>query len=296
MRYQACTPEVEVYENYIDVISSVHKECEEKKNWEEVKASNPPKEPKQTFNHEQEAKKKLNDYTPSFFDKLFKKGEKKEKKLQGSLEKEKEIDSNEYKEKFEEFEKQHGYWKTSNEIAAQICEGNIEAYSDAIKFENPFSEFQDYGSEIQFQIKDKDFVVANIKVREKDVIPTEAKSLLKSGRLSVKSMPKTKFYELYQDFVCGVVLRVARELFALLPIEKTLVNATCNMLNTKTGHMEDMPILSVLFPRQTLDGFNFESIDPSDSLENFVHVMKFKKSGGFNPIDALKSESFQKEE
>ena len=44
-------------------------------------------------------------------------------------------------------------------------------------------------------------VEAAIQVHEKDVIPKESKTLLKSGKLSVKPMPKTKYDELYQDCV-----------------------------------------------------------------------------------------------
>ncbi len=280
---ERATYEVEVYENYLDVITSVHKECAAAVDWQAISSSSPPEEPKKKNSLESEALIKLENYTPSFFDKLFKKIEKKEKGFQDKVEEAKKLDETNYQEKLDEFKRERDKW----EIAKKICEGDVETYPEAIKHENPFNEFQDYGSEIQFQIKDKDFVEASIKVREKDVIPLEVKSLLKSGRLSVKAMPKMKFYELYQDFVCGIVLRVARELFALLPIEKALINATCNMLNTKTGHMEDMPILSILIPRHTLEGFNFDTLDPSDSMENFVHNMKFKKTGGFSSIDAL---------
>ena len=82
-------------------------------------------------------------------------------------------------------------------------------------------------------------------------------------------MPKTKFYELYQDHVCSCVLRVGRELVALLPVEMVLVTAMGRLLNKKTGHIEEQPILSVLMPRKTLDSLNFDLIDPSDSMDNF---------------------------
>ena len=127
------------------------------------------------------------------------------------------------------------------------------------------------------------------------IIPTEIKNLLRSGKLSVKPMPQSKFQELYQDYVCGTVIRVARELFALLPIQMTIINATANLLNTKTGHMEDMTILSVAVSGKTLESLNLEAIDSSDSMENFVHKMDFKRGKGFNPTERLNPSEFQKE-
>ena len=124
-------------------------------------------------------------------------------------------------------------------------------------------------------------------VNDEEVIPKESKTLLKSGKLSVKPMAKTKFYELYQDYVCGCVLRLARELFALLPYEMAIVTAESEILNTQTGHLEMQPILSVAIPRRTLEVLNFETLDPSDSMNNFVHRMNFMKTKGFRAVDAV---------
>ena len=102
-------------------------------------------------------------------------------------------------------------------------------------------------------------------------------------------MPKGAFYELYQDYICSCVIRVARESFALLPVQVALVHAMGNVLNTETGYMEEQPILSVSIPRETLDGLNLETIDPSDSMRNFVRNMDFKKTSGFKVVEKMES-------
>jgi hypothetical protein len=83
-------------------------------------------------------------------------------------------------------------------------------------------------------------------------------------------------------------LRVARELFALLPLEAAIVTASANVLNTGTGHIENQPIVSVMIPRKTLAMLNFQTLDPSDSLKNFVHQMDFKKTKGFAPVKKIR--------
>lgn len=285
--------EVNEYENYIDVITSIHKECSDNWDWQKITSSTPPVEPKHLKAREDEAQKALDNYSPSFFDKAFKRIEKKKNRLLKKLEEAKELDRAEYQKAMEEFKKDYEEWRTLNDMAKKVCEGDVETYPEVIKYVNPFEEISEYGSQIKFQFSNKDFILADIKVREKDIIPTEVKSLLRSGKLSVKPMPQSKFQELYQDYVCATVLRVARELFALLPIQMTIINATANLLNTKTGHMEDMTILSVAVSRKTLESLNLEAIDPSDSIENFVHKMDFKRGKGFSPIERLNPAELQ---
>jgi hypothetical protein len=129
--------------------------------------------------------------------------------------------------------------------------------------------------------------VASLFVNNNSVIPKDYKALLKSGKVSVGKLSKTKFFELYQDYVCSAILRVSRELFALLPINMVVVNAIGELLNTSTGYFERKSILSVLIPRDTLERLNFEMLDPSDSMDNFLHKMSFKQTKGFSPIDVI---------
>lgn len=115
------------------------------------------------------------------------------------------------------------------------------------------------------------------------------KKLLKSGRLSVKKMPKTKFYKLYHDYVWGCVLRVTRELFALLPIEMTIITAFGKVFNSQTqnGHREEHPLLSIVITRKIMENLDFETLSISDVMENTVSHIKFLKTKGFKPIKKI---------
>lgn len=119
------------------------------------------------------------------------------------------------------------------------------------------------------------------------IIPKESKSLLKSGKLSVKDLPIGKYNELYQDYVCSSSLRVAREIFGLLPVDDMIVTSKTRLLNKATGRLEPQPILSVRFVRDTINSLDFDKIDPSDSMINFVHNMGFKKSQGMLAVEEL---------
>lgn len=287
--------EVEVYENHLDVLNSIHKDCGNVWDWEKIMTSKTPYEEQPTYKHENEleAQNLLNSYHPNFLERIFGKVEKKKANLLKNIEDAKEIDKAQHEKACEEYREKFNEWKTTTEIAKRIIDGDAQAYLEAIKEVNLFEEIKQLGSEIKIQITDKYLIISNLHIHSEKVVPSEVKSLLKSGKLSVKPMPITKFNEIYQDYVCGSVLRVVRELFALLPIEMVIVNAIGNLLNTKTGYMEDAPILSVCIPRKTLQNLNFNAIDPSNSMKNFVHRMNFKKGTGFSSVDVLNPQEFE---
>ena len=55
-------------------------------------------------------------------------------------------------------------------------------------------------------------------------------------------MTKTRYFELQQDYVSSCILRIARDLFALLPLIMVIIHAY-HQLNTETGHEERILIL-----------------------------------------------------
>lgn len=286
--------EVQVYNNHIDILLSVHKECSDLWDWRIIRSSEPPVKPIKLHTNEKLEQVKLDEFRPGFFDKMLKRNESKRDRLIKNVIDARQIDEKEYRKSMQTYEKEYADWVTICEISERILSGNTEAYLDAIKQIEPFNDINKLGSSLDFKVVNSTLVEATLHVNSEEVIPSEIKSLLKSGKLSVKQMPKGKFFELYQDYICSCVLRVARELFALLPIEMAIMNCIGNLLNSQTGFMEEKTILSVAIPRKTLEGLNFEMIDPSDSMSNFIHRMTFKKTG-FNAVESLKASDFHKE-
>jgi len=279
--------EVQVYENKIEVMTTLHKQCSNQIDWDSIVNLDKPIEPKREETNERKAKSAFENYTPSSFDKLFSKADKKIEKLKNAIAEGARVDEGEYQRLKQNYEADYENWKKSTKLASRIVFGDIEACIEAINEINPFSEISQLGSSIKFEIDDQKLITTEIKVNSESVIPKEYKYLLKSGKLSERPLPKTKFYALYQDYVCSAILRVARELFALLPIEMVIANAVGDLLNSSTGYFVEKPILSVAIQRETLARLNFDLLDPSDSLVNFVHRMKFQTTKGFLPIKVI---------
>lgn len=172
-------------------------------------------------------------------------------------------------------------------VGQGVLRGDLEAYRTVVEYWDVFDELEELGSTVELQHIAATEAEVDLYVNSDEVIPTEALSLLASGKLSTKVMPVSQRNALYQDYVCGSALRIARELFAVLPLQRVLVHAVAEMLDTSTGHVEPQPVLSVLFVRATFDRLNFASIDASDSMRQFLHRMKFNKSSGFSAIEPI---------
>lgn len=279
--------DVEVFENYIERIQSIHKDASEEIDWHKINNSSPPDKPIKKNSFEEKARKKLSEYKPTLFQKIFKTTE----KIKGTLEKEiengrsKDIDT--YESSLVEYNSDCSEWKKQKEISEKLLKGDPETIIEAIKEYGEFDEIKDLGSSLAFDFSKEGILTVGINVHSKDIVPEDSKSLLKSGKLSIKKMPKGEYNEIFQDYVCSSAIRIAREVFSLLPVDKVLINSKDKILNKKTGHLENQIILSVLIPKDTIKAINLNKIDPSDSMENFIHNMKFKKTTGFDPVDKV---------
>lgn len=279
--------EVSEYENRVELLQSIHKECGAAIDWKQLLETQPPREPDVITSAEEAARANMAKYRPGMIDRAFALEKKKRKKLEDALAVAVDTDKAEYQKEVEAYRKDYENWKQIAELARNVLSGDPQAYLSVIENENPFQEIEQFGSGLTFTPVGKDVLSASMTVKSPAFIPSEVKTLLKSGKLSMKAMPITKFNELYQDYTCSCSLRIARELFSLLPIRMAIVNVFGNFLNKATGHKENMPILSVAVSRPTLESLNLDTIDPSDSMSNFVHRMNFKKSEGFVPVALL---------
>ncbi len=266
------------YEEYLEAIRKIHLDCEPSIDWEALTGDEPPFGNGKMGPNESAALEAYNQYQPSFMDKLLHKDEHEEteKQLKEAIVAAKQQD-------MELLEN----WLEMKGFAEEIKKGNIDAYLDVIEEANPFGDMLDFGSDFEFGTEQPDRMEIEFRVKSKTVVPKESVSLTKTGKLTVKEITKTQYFDITQDYVCSCAIRLAREIFSMLPVKYVYIHAVDRMLNTATGHEEEMDILSVAFERDQFHRANFEMIDPSDFLTSFPYEMSFKKTAGFCPIKRL---------
>lgn len=270
--------EVEMFENKIDMIKSIHKECDEKIEWDLLIESLPPFELSSTQKgpREQEAINNLENYKPSFFSKMFKKQEDEINKLKDAIEVAREEDKQEYE-----------AWENLVDTAKKIVNKDIDVYFDVIEEFRPLDDLLEFGSGFEFNIYEPEWLEVNFDINSETVVPSEIKTLTKTGKVSTKKMTKTMFFDIQQDYVCSCIIRIARDMFALLPIDYVIINALDDRLDTSTGIYNKETVVSVKIDKSTLYSLNLDLIDPSDSMNNFMCNMDFKKTKGLMPVEKI---------
>lgn len=318
--------EVEEHNNYINVIQSVHKDYSTKMNWEELLNSQEPEYVETLSELEDKIEEYVNQsilnekkeieedtinrisFGVKFFQKItkgkihgiitrlfFKKDfeliknvslkfqeidDSKDERIK-SFKSEANINHQNYLQEKENYHKMI-------DIAKGVIEKDKQSYTYALNFFKPFEDLKDYGSDISFNLNDNSIVV-NFFVHGEDVIPKTTKKVLRKG-LEVKEepIPTSRFNEIYQDYVCSCILRIAKEIFQLLPnFENVKINAKGSIINSSTGNYEEKTIVSSIINQLKLNELNFDLLDPSDSILNFEHRMEFKKTEGFKPIEEI---------
>jgi hypothetical protein len=271
--------EVETHENKLEVLLSVHREQGEIWDWVALAASLPPPCPQKNSNHELKTKQLM----------LVSTSRQKEG-AEAAIEQAQLQDEQAFQEAMQTYANEKAEQEKMKDLAFRILAQEHKAYIEALVEFSPLREISDLGSLLHFTVHSATLIECEMKVNSTQTIPTEVKTLTSSGKLSVKPMPMGRFHEIYQDYVCGCMLRVAREVFAMLPVEILLVTALADLLDSRTGHTAEQPVLSAAMPRAVIMWLNFEKLDSSEALENFRHRGDFKasrKSGVFQPITPL---------
>lgn len=149
--------------------------------------------------------------------------------------------------------------------AEDILNGNIDAYYEVIQDVNPLDDLLQYGSNFECGTDDPRMLYVSFQVNSRAVMH------------NAENLDRTEYNQLLQDYVCGCTIRVARDMFALLPLRHIIVDAEDS---GKT-------ILSVDFGKRQFDELDFQLLDASDAVETFDHRMQFSKEQGFAAVHSL---------
>lgn len=149
-------------------------------------------------------------------------------------------------------------WSYFHNVATKVLSGDIDTYLQVINDINPLNDLLDYGTGFEFGTDSSLKMEVEFQINSDNV-----------------DMPHNSAE--YQDYVCSVAIRVARDIFALLPVQNVIVHATNN------GN----DILSVRFDKKTFSELKFNFIDPSNTIEKFKFVMDFDEVNGFQSIERI---------
>lgn len=284
---------VQGYDEYISFLLSFHKQASEIIDWKEVLKEQAPIKPTLKNDCQKLAESNLEKYKPSFFDKILGLKNMRISRLENLVLKSKEDDKKIFEQESKQYELDFSQWEKYQNFANGLIASDVEMYKNVTEYFELFGDIKEIGSGLKVHFE-KNFLVIDLLANGTSIIPDFILSQNANGKISKKKMPIGKFNELYQDYICSCVLRIARESFSFLLVESVFINVLSDLLNQSTGHLEQQTILSVLIPKTTLNTLNFDKIDPSDSMKNFKHNMKFSKTNGFGVVSNLSHNNLTK--
>jgi hypothetical protein len=281
---------VELQETWIETLTSLHKDVSFLYDWAAIVAAPPPPQPVDPRTNEQAATRAAAAYVPNALDRMLGREAPRRQELASAIDMVRATDAAQHNQLMAHYEQEYARWDWFHRVGLGVLAGDTSAYRPVLEHLSPFAELEGIGSAVAVTIERPGYAEAVLRVNGEQVVPAEERRLRADGLLSTKRMPKGRFNELYQDHACSCMLRIAGELFALLPLSMVFVHADGLMLNSGTGHRDWMTIISAAIARDTFESLDLDQIDCSDSLQNFVHHMRFKKTLGFAPVERVRPE------
>lgn len=145
-------------------------------------------------------------------------------------------------------------WSYLHSKAIDVFAGNVETMLQIVDEVSPFDDLTDYASDFVVEMED----------------PTE---LSVEFSIAKDIAPRTEL----QDAICSVLIRTARDAFALLPVERVTVHII----------MDGDVIIATKLDRGIFASLVFEGKDPSDLLEDFEVNMKYSSLFGFRKVERI---------
>ena len=122
-------------------------------------------------------------------------------------------------------------WQFFHENAQAVLDGDVQAYMTVLKAANPLGDLKPYARAYTVRATDADELTCDFEVDPAYLGSTESE---------------------VRRYLCGVSLRVARDLMALLPVSRVTVHA----------RQDENLLLDVTYPRETLQRVRFSFVDP----------------------------------
>lgn len=274
------TNEVPNYEKRIDTISNMHTIPVNTIDWVQLSNTATPFPENAIGPNEEQVLGKLKNFKPSMMDKLFSRTEARKKSIEDERLEAVKADTELFTD-----------WQKSTQLAKKVLKKEQQALMDALVKFPPYQYHLALGSRVSaYTTTDNNVINIEFNVNSNVVIPDEIKTLTKTGKVSTRKMGVTRFNELLNLYVTGGAIAIAKETFAVLPVNNVFVHCIDAIINPSTGVKEDKVLLSAIFDKKQLDTIIYERIDPEETIKLFHHNMNFLKTKGFQPVERIEGD------
>ena len=147
-----------------------------------------------------------------------------------------------------------------------------------------------YETLVSFALTDANYLALDVDLPEIEDIPAKEASVAARGnKLNLKGLSQKRLRLLYANHIHGIAVRLLGECFWALPtINKVLLSAYSQRVDTGTGRENDDYLYSVIADRKNFEAMNFDNlagVDPVVTLERFELRRNMTKTGVIKTIE-----------
>jgi hypothetical protein len=187
---QRAAYEAAVYENYVSLLVSVHKDAWLPWDWAMVENAPPPPPPAYVDACERAAVAALHAYQPSVTDRVLGKDMVQRQSLAQAVDAARARDRQLHDEAVARHRDDYARWQWFRDVAHGVNSGDLAAWRAVLDHLSPFEELADLGSAVEATPLSTAVAEAHVVVRDDDCVPSEVVSLTAGGKLTTKNMPQ----------------------------------------------------------------------------------------------------------
>lgn len=139
-------------------------------------------------------------------------------------------------------------WRFLKNISRKVLSGDIDAYLETIEKMRPVDDLLDYGSDFEFGTDNANCMEVEFRINAHNMLP------------SISVVGATAYEQLFEEYVCASSIRVARDMFALLPVKYVIIYA-------KNGN--EM-ILQAKIDKNEVEKIDFSEENPAKIIQKFL--------------------------
>lgn len=284
---ERATDDVQRYEQYVRLLIELHKDCLDEWDWQDILRSQQPPPPALTKALENAARHELDAYRPGLLARIFGSPAKRVSALTQAVEIACSSDGRKNAELLDRYKAVVTTWDIERRIASRVLARDPGGYQEALSYVDVLSEFGDLDSRAWVTRAHANLVVVNYEISDRETIPSEGVELNALGKVLSKPLPVERYWTLYQNHACSAALRIARDVFNVIPVGRVIVNVSGSKLAPATGQPSSKTILAVCLVRSLVNQLGMVTVNPIEVVTNSQHRMNFDKAVGFEPIDPL---------
>lgn len=139
-------------------------------------------------------------------------------------------------------------WSFLKSNSRKVLSGDIDTYLEVIEKMRPVDDLLEYGSDFEFGTDNANSMEVEFRINAHNMLP------------DISEVGAEAYEQLFKEYVCASSIRVARDLFALLPVKYVIVYAK----------KEDEVVLQAKFDKNEVQKINFKEESGVEIIERFI--------------------------